>query len=106
MDFLQLAEEFYRAYDDLPSCPPPKDGGRPQHVAAGGQASIPAIDDELCLEARGSVRLELGGAGLDVETSCPDAHRASIEPLSYCIAKTAFGIIPWMPFVPSTTWVT
>jgi hypothetical protein len=21
-------------------------------------------------------------------------------------AKIAFGIMPWMPFVPSTTWVT
>jgi hypothetical protein len=62
--------------------------------------------DELCFGARGTISLELGGAGLDVEPSCPDAHRASIEPLSYCIAKTAFGIIPWMPFVPSTTWVT
>jgi hypothetical protein len=28
-------------------------GGRPQHVAAGGQAPIPAVDDERCLKARG-----------------------------------------------------
>jgi hypothetical protein len=53
-------------------------GGRPQHVAAGGEASIPAVDDELRLEARDLVRLQLGGTGLDVEP-CPDAHRASIE---------------------------
>jgi hypothetical protein len=53
------------------------DGGRPQHVAAGGQASVPAIDDQLRFEARGAVRLQLGGTGLDVEPSCPDAHRAA-----------------------------
>jgi hypothetical protein len=51
------------------------DGGRPQHVAAGGQASVPAIDHGLGFLAR----LEVGGAGLDVESSCPDTHRASIE---------------------------
>jgi hypothetical protein len=49
------------------------DGRRPQHVAAGGQASVPAIDDQLRFEARGAVRLQLGGTGLDVEPSCPDA---------------------------------
>jgi hypothetical protein len=27
---------------------------------------------------RGSVRLQLGGASLDVEPSCPDAHDGSI----------------------------
>jgi hypothetical protein len=43
------------------------DGGRPQHVAAGGQASVPAVDDELRLEASCPVRFELGGTGLDVE---------------------------------------
>jgi hypothetical protein len=53
-------------------------GGRPQHVAAGGEASVPAIDDELCLKARSAVRLQLGGTGFDVEPSCPDAHGASI----------------------------
>jgi hypothetical protein len=53
-------------------------GGRPQHVAAGGEASVPAIDDELCLKARRAVRLQLGGTGFDVEPSCPDAHGASI----------------------------
>jgi hypothetical protein len=42
-------------------------GGRPQHVAAGGQSPVPAVDHELRLEARGSVRLQLGGAGLDVD---------------------------------------
>jgi Resolvase, N terminal domain len=52
-------------------------GGRPQHVAAGGEASIPAVDDEFRLEARGLVRLQLGGSSLDVEPSCPDAHGAS-----------------------------
>jgi hypothetical protein len=26
--------------------------------------------------------------------------------LAYCAAKIAFGIMPWMPLVPSTTWVT
>jgi hypothetical protein len=25
---------------------------------------------------------------------------------SHCAVKIAFGIIPWMPLVPSTTWVT
>jgi hypothetical protein len=54
------------------------DGGGPQHVAAGGQAPISTIDNELCLKARGAIRLQLGGAGLDVEPSCPDTHRASI----------------------------
>jgi hypothetical protein len=51
---------------------------RPQHVAARGQASIPAVDDELRLKPRGLVRLQLGGASLDVEPSCPDARGASI----------------------------
>jgi hypothetical protein len=35
----------------------------------GGQMSIPAVDDELCLKARGSISLELGVAVLDVEPS-------------------------------------
>ena len=26
--------------------------------------------------------------------------------LAYCEVKIAFGIMPWMPLVPSTTWVT
>jgi hypothetical protein len=39
------------------------DSGRPQHVAAGSKAPIPAVDDELGLGARGPVRLQLGGAG-------------------------------------------
>jgi hypothetical protein len=26
--------------------------------------------------------------------------------LAYCAVKIAFGIMPWMPLVPSTTWVT
>ena len=30
--------------------------GRPQHVAAGGKASIPAVNDELCRKARGVFR--------------------------------------------------
>jgi hypothetical protein len=54
------------------------DGGRPQHVAAGGLASVPTINDELRLEARSAIRLEPGGASLDVGPSCPDAHLASI----------------------------
>jgi hypothetical protein len=53
-------------------------GGRPQHLAAGGQSPIPSVDDELRLGARSAVGLKLGGAGLDVEASCSDAHRASI----------------------------
>jgi hypothetical protein len=57
-------------------------GGRPQHVAAGGQTSIPAINDELRLEARGLVRLQFGGAGLDVDSSCPNTHRTSIGALT------------------------
>jgi hypothetical protein len=49
-------------------------------VAAGCQASIPAVDDELSLDTcGGAVSLEFGGAGLDVEASCPDAHRVSIS---------------------------
>jgi hypothetical protein len=28
------------------------------------------------------------------------------NPFFYCAVKIAFGIIPWMPLVPSTTWVT
>ena len=26
--------------------------------------------------------------------------------LAYCEVKIALGIMPWMPLVPSTTWVT
>jgi hypothetical protein len=37
-----------------------------------------SVDDELRLDARGSIRLELGGASLDVEPSCPNTHGASI----------------------------
>jgi hypothetical protein len=54
------------------------DSGRPEHVAASGHVPIPAIDDELCLEASGAVRLQLGGTSLDVEPSCPDAPGVSI----------------------------
>jgi hypothetical protein len=39
---------------------------------------VPAIDDDLRLEARGAVRLQLGGASVEVEPSRPDAHRSSI----------------------------
>jgi hypothetical protein len=39
---------------------------RPQHVAAGGQSPIPAVDNKLGLGARSR-------AGLDVEPSCPIA---------------------------------
>jgi hypothetical protein len=35
-------------------------------------------DRSPCLEARGPVRLQLGGAAVDVKPSCSDAHRASI----------------------------
>ena len=35
------------------------DGGRPHHVAASGQAPIPAVDDERDLEARVAIHLEL-----------------------------------------------
>jgi hypothetical protein len=56
----------------------PATSAAPQHVAAGGQAPVPAVDDELRFEARGLVRLQLCGAGLDVEPSRPDAHGASI----------------------------
>jgi hypothetical protein len=38
-------------------------------VAAGCQAPIRAINDEFGLFARGPIRLELGGASLDVESS-------------------------------------
>jgi hypothetical protein len=46
------------------------------------RTSIPAVDDELRLEARGFVRLQLGSTGLDVEPSCPDAHGGSIAALA------------------------
>jgi hypothetical protein len=49
------------------------DGRRPQHVAAGGQAPIPAVDNKFCLKARGAVRLQLGGTSLDVEPARPDS---------------------------------
>jgi hypothetical protein len=29
-----------------------------------------------------------------------------VHDLAYCEVKIAFGIIPWMPLVPSTIWVT
>jgi len=32
--------------------------------------------------------------------------KLSFVRLAYCEVKIAFGIMPWMPFVPSTTWVT
>ena len=51
------------------------DRGRPQHVAAGGQAPIRVFNDELLLE--GAVRLQLGGASADVEPAAPDAHPTS-----------------------------
>jgi hypothetical protein len=41
------------------------------------RTSVPAIDDELRLSARGSISLELGGAGLDVEPAGPHAHLRS-----------------------------
>jgi hypothetical protein len=55
------------------------DRGRPQHVASGGKAPIPAVDDELGLNAGGPVRLQLGGASLDAEPSRPNTHHASIR---------------------------
>jgi hypothetical protein len=39
-------------------------GGRPQHVTASSQSSIPAVDDEFCLKTRGAVSLQFGGTGL------------------------------------------
>jgi hypothetical protein len=59
--------------------------------AASGQASVPAIDDELGLKAGGAVRPELGGASLDVEPSCPDAHGGSIGALALEI-DPAYGL--------------
>jgi hypothetical protein len=56
------------------------DGGRPQHVATGGEALIPAVDDELGLGARSPVRPKLHRAGLDVEPLCPN----TIAPVSAC----------------------
>jgi hypothetical protein len=50
------------------------------------------FNDELGLKARGLVRLQLGGAGLDVEPSCPDAHGGSIgRPVSKSIRVTPSG---------------
>ena len=71
-------------------------GGRPQHVAASGHSSIPAVDDELCLEARGPVSLELGSSGLDVEPSSPYAHGASI-------GASVFGVDPAYAFLRINT---
>jgi hypothetical protein len=42
---------------------------RPQHVRPGDQVPIPGGSMR-----RGPVRLQLGGAGLDVEPSCPNRH--------------------------------
>ena len=64
---------------------------RPQYVPASGQPSVPAVDDELYLKARGAVRLQFGGAGLDIEPSCPDAHRVSI-------GRPAFQVEPVYAF--------
>jgi hypothetical protein len=55
------------------------DRGRPKHIAPGGEAPIPSVDYGLGFLARGAVRLQVGGASLDVQTSCPDAHRGSID---------------------------
>jgi hypothetical protein len=41
------------------------------------QAAVPTVND-----ASGPVRLELGGACLAVEPSCPDAHGGSIGALA------------------------
>jgi hypothetical protein len=46
------------------------DRGVPQDIAAGRQPSVSAVDHSLRLKARGAIRLELGGAGLDVKPSC------------------------------------
>jgi hypothetical protein len=79
------------------------DGGRPQHVAASGKASIPAIDDKLRLEARGAVRLQLGGASLDVEPSCSDAHGASIMGSAGEVDPYAF-LRPELLHLPQHEW--
>jgi hypothetical protein len=77
--------------------------GRPQHVAASGKASIPAIDDKLRLEARGAVRLQLGGASLDVEPSCSDAHGASIMGSAGEVDPYAF-LRPELLHLPQHEW--
>jgi hypothetical protein len=52
---------------------------RPQHVTSGRQPPIPAIDHGLGFGARSPVGSELGRAGFDVWSACPDAHPASIR---------------------------
>jgi hypothetical protein len=37
---------------------------------------------------------------------CQKAASPFKPSISYCVVKIDFGIMPWMPFVPSTTWVT
>jgi hypothetical protein len=50
------------------------DRRRPKHVAAGGKLLVPALDDALCLGARGDVgNLPLGSHG-NIEAPRPHAH--------------------------------
>jgi hypothetical protein len=68
------------------------DRGRLQHIVAASQATIPALDDELRLEARGAVGLELAGASLDVETSRTNSRR---DPILFAATVWQFSALPW-----------
>jgi hypothetical protein len=50
-------------------------------------------------------------SGAQADARAPTLDRSnqcqqSPEAISYCVVKIDFGIMPWMPLVPSTTWVT
>jgi hypothetical protein len=58
---------------------PPRAGGSAYSPSSFGIGADPGHQEQsqsekLRLEARGAVSLQLGGAGLDVEPSCPNPH--------------------------------
>jgi hypothetical protein len=58
---------------------------------AGGKLLVPALDNALCLGARGSVgNLPLRGDG-NVEASCPHGHRRSIRGIEPSIQPMRAG---------------
>jgi hypothetical protein len=47
-----------------------------------------------------------GAEGLLIRPLETSTVMRSFYCLAYCEVKIAFGIMPWIPLVPSTTWVT
>ena len=80
------------------------DRGRPQHVTAGGQLLIPALDDGLRLGARGGVgNLPLGIDG-NVQAPRPHAHGAVLPGsggATTCATTRVISAAPWPVDVPA-----